>query len=167
MPQALDRGPGSEDASRTRRSPRIAMTVGVTSASTGRRSPACPRGGRLHHVGLPSPPLDGDRHRKSCRPVSAAWRPTRGPQSTPGTAQSLGVAAFSSCGAGRLSCSNFASAASRSASSKTSQRLTPVTVRPSKSRCLATRRRSPRAKCRARHGCKTAPRSLSRCTTST
>ena len=34
------------------------------------------------------------------------------------------LAAFSSCGAGRLSCSNFASAASRSASSKTSQRLT-------------------------------------------
>ena len=66
----------------------------------------------------------------------------------------------------RLSSSNLASAASRSVSSKSSQRLirSPSTV--SKSDHLATRRRSPLARSHLPRWVTTAPRSLSRCTAS-
>ena len=75
------------------------------------------------------------------------------------------LAAFSSRGAGRLSSSNLASAASRSASSKTSQRLirSPSTVK-----MLIIRHSASKPSCEVPCATwvTTAPRSLSRCTAS-
>ena len=75
------------------------------------------------------------------------------------------LAAFSSCGAGRLSSSNLASAASRSASSNSSQRLirSPSTVKRLISRHSASK---PSCEVPRATWVTTAPRSLSRCTAS-
>ncbi len=114
---------------RTRRSPRVAMTVDVmfvTPMSAIARI-SCDLGiptvsdPGVHH---PTTIVDGNvvgqylRHR----------RPSRGPRSTSRSARSTWLAAFSSRGAGRLSSSNRASAASRSASSNISSAADQVAV---------------------------------------
>ena len=71
------------------------------------------------------PPFTTRRRSSSrCRrPLSRPSRPSRGPRSSVHKRSHTWLAAFSSRGAGRLSSSNLASAASRSASSNSSQRL--------------------------------------------
>ena len=76
----------------------------------------------------PEPKSDGDRPCNSCRPASPPGRPSRLPRIAPGSAELLGLPRFLSRRAARLSSSNFASATSRSASSKSSQRLTMIAL---------------------------------------
>ena len=96
----------------------------------GRRWPAGLRSRRPDRVGSRrSRPAD-DRRQRCRRPASPPWRPSRGPRSAPEALVHLACRVFQSSALGGLSWSNRASAASRSVSSKTSQRLirSPSTV---------------------------------------
>ncbi len=129
---------------RTRRSPRVAMTV--DRHVVGQRSATARKFAMWHRDrrAAQSQPLVGGRRGRSRRPSSFRHeRPSRGREDASGDARQLCLPRSRSCGAGRLSSSNLASAASRSASSKISQRSirSPSTVRTGSS---ATRRRSPR-----------------------
>ena len=121
--------------------------------------------------GIPAVSEPGIHHptaivvRRCRRPTSPPSRPSRGPRSTPGSARPLGLPRSPAAALGRLSSSNLASAASRSASSKSSQRLirSPSTVRRSITRHSASK---PSCEVPCAAWVTTAPKSLSRCTAS-
>ena len=148
---------------RARRSPRVAMTVDVNVCdSDGRRSHACSRCRRLDRAGSRHSRPDGDRRwSMSSASISAIAAQSRAAKFARKRSATW-LAAFSSRRACGCNSSKRASAASRSASSKISQRLirSPSTVRTVDH--LATRRRSRLARSHDAASVTTAPRSVSR-----
>ncbi len=123
------------------------MTVDVAHARF-RRLPACvlAESRHLDRAGFRRSPPDDDRRCKSRRPGSRPWRPSRGPRSTPGSARSTWLAAFSSRGACWL---QFLEPRERGVEVCLVEDLAAVdqvAVDRRDSRSPATRRRSPRAK---------------------
>ncbi len=131
-----------------------------------RRWPACRRSRHPDRVGFRRSRPDGDRR---CR-MSSASNSVIASQSRAAkcarSRSSIRLAAFSNRGAGGHSSSKRASAASRSASSKTSQ---PLIRSPSTVKTLIIRHSASKPSCEVPFTTwvTTAPRSLSRCTAST